>query len=178
MLPQSLRYGDICKKKRILTIEDDIRNLKILNEILIPDYEVEMVYVVDYVTLYNLKNDFAGSIEVKVVHALERPEIILNKTLKIISAYRPHLVLLDVMMPGTSGYDLCAEIRNCPDLKSTKIAFVSTLAMLHQIAEGYRVGADDYLTKPFDIDTFLGRVEKLLTEDGKEDTRKTKKGKP
>lgn len=71
---------------------------------------------------------------------------------------RPAVVLLDIMMPGIDGYKVCQSIKNDPSLIYTKVILVSGKAMVEERLQGYKVGADDYITKPFDHDEFKAKV--------------------
>ena len=62
----------------------------------------------------------------------------------------PAVILLDVMMPGMDGLEICRRLRDTPGLGNTAIIMVSAKAMPSERAAGIRAGADDYLTKPFD----------------------------
>ena len=82
--------------------------------------------------------------------------------LEIIRRVSPDLVLLDVMMPGMNGFDLCRLIKSDPATCLTPVVLVTGLDdRLDRIA-GVRAGADDYLTKPVDIDQLHARVRALL----------------
>ena len=63
--------------------------------------------------------------------------------------FKPDLVLLDIMMPGIDGYEVCRKIRANPDLHFTKVILVSGKAMLDERLKGYAAGADDYITETF-----------------------------
>jgi two-component system, OmpR family, alkaline phosphatase synthesis response regulator PhoP len=71
-----------------------------------------------------------------------------------------HLVILDIMMPGMNGLDLCAKIRK--ENRTVLILFLSARNLGSERVEGLRAGADDYLSKPFHLDELLLRVEILL----------------
>ncbi|MEM7262079.1 MAG: response regulator, partial [Planctomycetota bacterium] len=73
--------------------------------------------------------------------------------------FRPDLILLDIMMPGMTGYEVCKRIRRTPQLKHTKIIMISAKAMIQERLAGYEAGADDYLTKPFDHDELLAKIQ-------------------
>lgn len=72
--------------------------------------------------------------------------------------FRPDLILLDIMLPDIDGYEVCQKIRNSSLLRYTKIIMVSAKAMISEQRKGYQVGADDYLTKPFDGEELLEKV--------------------
>lgn len=71
-----------------------------------------------------------------------------------------HLVILDIMMPGMNGIDLCTRIRS--ENRTVLILFLSARNLGSERVEGLRAGADDYLSKPFHLDELLLRVEILL----------------
>ncbi len=74
----------------------------------------------------------------------------------------PDLVLLDIMMPGMSGYEVCAHVRNNPDLRFTKVILVSGKAMIDERLKGYEAGADDYMTKPFVPEELMAKSKVFL----------------
>ena len=80
------------------------------------------------------------------------------EALKMAQEFRPDLILLDIMLPGMNGYEVCQEIRKSSSLRHTKILMVSAKAMEQDRLKGYQVGADDYLTKPFDGEELLAKV--------------------
>lgn len=71
---------------------------------------------------------------------------------------RPDVVLLDIMMPGLDGYETCRRLRARADLSSTKILMVSARGSTSDRLEGYSVGADDYVVKPFDPAELLAKI--------------------
>jgi DNA-binding response OmpR family regulator len=75
---------------------------------------------------------------------------------------RPDLVLLDVMMPERSGYDVCREIRSQPELAGTKVVMLSAKGSQADMGRGLDAGADLYITKPFSNRELLERIGKLL----------------
>jgi two-component system alkaline phosphatase synthesis response regulator PhoP len=83
---------------------------------------------------------------------------------------RPDLVILDVMMPGFSGLDILDELRSRK--VSTPVLVLSARGRLDQRVEGLKLGADDYLAKPFDLAELLARVEALLRRSGWQEGRK------
>ena len=78
--------------------------------------------------------------------------------LKMAQEFRPDLIILDIMLHGMDGYEVCQQIRKSSSLRDTKIIIVSAKAMTSERLKGYQVGADDYLTKPFDGEELLAKV--------------------
>jgi DNA-binding response OmpR family regulator len=76
--------------------------------------------------------------------------------------HTPGLVLLDVIMPGMDGYTVCREMRADPVLTEVPILFLTARAKDEDKITGFRAGADDYLTKPFNVDELLLRVRAIL----------------
>ena len=74
----------------------------------------------------------------------------------------PDLILLDIMMPGMSGYEVCQRLRQDDRLRGVKIILVSAKAGVDERLKGYAVGADDYVTKPFDCEELLAKVQIYL----------------
>ena len=80
---------------------------------------------------------------------------------------RPQLVLLDVMMPGMDGWQVCRTIKNHPELGSvTKVVMVTAKGAFEDKFEGLRSGADDYVVKPVDFKDLLDKVERNLAARG------------
>jgi len=75
---------------------------------------------------------------------------------------RPDLIILDVMMPGKDGFEVCREIRLDPLLKESVIAFLSARGEDMSQIEGFDAGADDYIKKPVKPRVFVSRVKALL----------------
>ncbi|MEO5970903.1 MAG: response regulator [Bdellovibrionia bacterium] len=85
-----------------------------------------------------------------------------EEALELIETFNPDLILLDIMMPGIDGLEVCKRIRAHPELSLTKVIFVSGKAMLEQKLKGYEIGADDYLTKPFMPEELLAKTKVFL----------------
>lgn len=74
----------------------------------------------------------------------------------------PHLILLDVMMPGMDGIETCEEIRSYPELQHTLIAFLTARSEDYSQIAGFEAGADDYITKPIRPKVLQSRIKALL----------------
>jgi two-component system alkaline phosphatase synthesis response regulator PhoP len=75
---------------------------------------------------------------------------------------RPSLILLDVMMPGMSGFDVCNILRDFPETRETPIIFLTAVTETPRKVMGLRLGATDYITKPFDLRELTARIEVAL----------------
>ncbi len=75
---------------------------------------------------------------------------------------KPALVLLDVMMPGMDGWQVCRTIKNHPDHAAIKVVMVTAKGGFEDKFEGLRSGADDYVVKPVDFGDLLTKVERNL----------------
>jgi two-component system OmpR family response regulator len=76
--------------------------------------------------------------------------------------FKPHLILLDYMLPDINGNIVCDRIRANPDLAGTKIIIVSGVVKRDEIDELLRGGADDFVKKPFNISELVDRMAQLL----------------
>jgi two-component system alkaline phosphatase synthesis response regulator PhoP len=85
-----------------------------------------------------------------------------RKAVKLAQEHKPHLVILDVMMPEMDGMEACREIRRIPDLSSTLIAFLTARGEDYSQIAGFNAGADDYITKPIKPKLFISRIQALL----------------
>lgn len=84
------------------------------------------------------------------------------QALETAAACRPHLILLDRMMPVMDGAETCRAIRRDPQLKETMVVFLSALGEEEQQLTGFDVRADDYLTKPIRMKLLVSRVKAIL----------------
>jgi len=120
-------------RKKILAVDDEPTNLKLLEAVLVP-----RGYIVEMA--------LSGQ------EALEK-----------IKTLRPHLVLLDIMMPGMDGYEVCKRIKNDGALPYIPIIFVTAIHTDQEsITLGLDIGGDDYIRKPFDNLELLSRVKACL----------------
>ena len=115
-------------KKRILVAEDDTGLARVLRDNLL-----SQGFEVDWVGGGDLVEDKARE-------------------------FAPDLVILDVMLPGKSGFDLLASLKQ----RRTAVVLLTARSQRADILEGLHLGADDYITKPFDLQEFLARVRAVL----------------
>jgi DNA-binding response OmpR family regulator len=85
-----------------------------------------------------------------------------DEALRLIEAHVPDLVLLDVMMPLRSGYDVCKRIRERTDWRHVKIVMLSAKGRDAEVNKGLAAGADLYVTKPFSTRELLDQINGLL----------------
>jgi DNA-binding response OmpR family regulator len=76
--------------------------------------------------------------------------------------HRPDLLVLDVIMPGTDGYQVCRQVRGDPMLKNVPILFLTAKSKDEDKIEGFRAGGDDYLAKPFNMQELQLRIKAIL----------------
>jgi DNA-binding NtrC family response regulator len=82
--------------------------------------------------------------------------------LKIAVKARPHLILLDVVMPGRDGFAICRELKAEDATREIPVLFITAKQDTASVVNGFRVGAVDYIVKPFEADEVVGRVETHL----------------
>jgi DNA-binding response OmpR family regulator len=88
-----------------------------------------------------------------------------EEALRLVASFAPHLVLLDVMMPRKSGFEVCRHIRGNPAWRHVKVMMLSAKGRDSDIDQGLALGADAYVTKPFSTKALLATVRELLPED-------------
>jgi PAS domain S-box-containing protein len=95
-----------------------------------------------------------------------------REALSVLNDFIPELIILDVIMPGIDGYEVCHKIKNIPILKTTKILILSSKEVIEDKLKGYEVGADDFIVKPFDSSELLAKVKVFLRLKTEEDKRR------
>jgi DNA-binding response OmpR family regulator len=75
---------------------------------------------------------------------------------------RPDAIVLDVMMPGLDGYEVCSRLRADPELQGVPVVFLTARAQEDDVARGYALGVVEYVTKPFDPETLVATVRRAL----------------
>ncbi len=84
------------------------------------------------------------------------------EAVKIAKKKKPHLIILDVMMPEMDGIEACEQIRKVPDLQNTIITFLTARGEDYSQVAGFDAGADDYITKPIRPKVLMSKVKALL----------------
>ncbi|MEZ5013494.1 MAG: response regulator transcription factor [Chitinophagales bacterium] len=124
-------------------------------KILIADDEPDILEVIEYNLL---KEDYSV---VKASNGRQALEAALHE--------KPHLILLDIMMPEMDGIEVCRELRTNPSFDNTIIAFLTARNEDFTQVQGFDVGADDYITKPIKPRLLTSRIKALLRRANKAD---------
>jgi two-component system alkaline phosphatase synthesis response regulator PhoP len=85
-----------------------------------------------------------------------------KEAIELAKKFVPHLVILDLIMPGMDGIEICHELKNIPTLQKTLIAFYSARNEDYSQIAAFSAGADDYIIKPIRANVFVVRVKALL----------------
>src|SRR3954447_12445159 len=85
-----------------------------------------------------------------------------EETLRVVAEFAPDLVLLDVMMPRLSGFEVCKKLRANPHTRETLVLMVTALNEASDFERGVQAGTDDFLTKPVNKVELLCRIKSLL----------------
>ncbi|MCM1498202.1 MAG: response regulator transcription factor [Clostridium sp.] len=116
-------------KRRILIVDDDEN-------------------IAELISLYLIKECFDTEIALNGEEAIAK-----------FRSFQPNLILLDIMLPGIDGYDVCREIRKDSDVP---IIMLSAKGEVFDKVLGLKIGADDYMIKPFDSNELVARVQAIL----------------
>ena len=85
-----------------------------------------------------------------------------EEALQLIESIPPQLILLDIMMPGMGGYEVCKRLKQDERYRDIPIIFLSANVTTEDMVDGFQVGGADYITKPFDSSLLLARVNTQL----------------
>ncbi len=87
-----------------------------------------------------------------------------EEAIAMIQAQLPDVVILDIMLPGMDGFEVCQWIREHPDWRDVKIVMLTAKGRDVEIAKGLALGANAYITKPFSTRHFVQEVQRLVAE--------------
>ncbi len=87
-----------------------------------------------------------------------------EEALEVIPKELPDLILLDIMLPGIDGYEVCQNVREDPSLSTIKIIYLSAMGRDIDVAKGIALAADDYIKKPFSILDVMEKISTLLAD--------------
>ena len=85
-----------------------------------------------------------------------------QETLDKVRSFQPHLILLDIMMPKLSGFEVCSQLKGDPSTSGIMILMVTALNELGDIERAVEAGTDDFLSKPVNKIELLKRIENML----------------
>jgi CheY-like chemotaxis protein len=81
---------------------------------------------------------------------------------RLIQAERPDLIILDIMMPGLSGYEVCQRVKRDPELAKIRVIVLTAKGQAADRQRSFEAGADEFITKPFDTVYLIQRVADAL----------------
>ena len=81
-----------------------------------------------------------------------------------VKADKPDLVLLDIMMPGMDGYEVCSKIKRDNATKNVPVIMLTARGEGEAVTKAHKSGADDYIVKPFNLPTLLARLNKFIKQ--------------
>lgn len=87
-----------------------------------------------------------------------------EEALALVESYAPDLVLIDIMMPLKSGYEVCQKMRERPEWRHIKIVMVTAKGREAEVSKGLSLGADLYVTKPFSTQELIAAIDRLLAD--------------
>ena len=85
-----------------------------------------------------------------------------TEALKKVAEFQPNIVVLDVMMPGMTGFEVARQIRLTEGFSNVQVVFLTAKGTTKDKMQGYSNGGDLYLTKPFDNDDLVRSIEEML----------------
>jgi len=85
-----------------------------------------------------------------------------DQALELAASFRPDLVLLDIMLPKKSGYEVCQRLKSDPATRDMKVVMVSAKGRDVEVAKGVELGADAYVVKPFSTRELVAKVREML----------------
>ena len=141
-------------------MQDDVRaaeDQQVVDAGLPPSFEKETILVVDDApdNLSLMNGLLKGDYKVKVANSGER-------ALKVVAETPPDLILLDIMMPGMDGHEVCRRLKDDPASRDIPVIFLTAKTEIEDEKRGLELGAVDYITKPISPPIVLARVKNHL----------------
>ncbi len=90
-----------------------------------------------------------------------------EEVLESVHSYKPDLILLDLMLPGVDGFDVCKDLKSQPETKDIPVIMLTAKSEDIDVVTGLELGADDYITKPFSPRVLVARVRAILRKKNK-----------
>lgn len=148
---ESISHHEISRKLGIPEVEVE-RRIRAFSDtrkrILIVDDEMD--------TLLPLKISLEAS-DYNVIEAYDG-----KKAIELAKTEIPDLILLDLMMPGMDGYEVCNHLKKESITENIPIIMLTAKDEIHDKLEGFDIGADDYVTKPFNLNELKARIKSML----------------
>ena len=85
-----------------------------------------------------------------------------EEALRLVESFRPDVALVDVMMPKTDGFEVCRRVRENPALSGVRIVMLTARGRDAERAQGMKLGADAYITKPFSTKELMATIDAVL----------------
>jgi DNA-binding response OmpR family regulator len=85
-----------------------------------------------------------------------------NEALELAASFRPDLMLLDIMFPLRSGYEVCQQLKSDPATRDIKVVIISAKGRDVEVAKALELGADAYIAKPFSTRELVAKVREML----------------
>lgn len=85
-----------------------------------------------------------------------------KNVLRLIRSFKPHLILLDLLMPDLGGFEVCEILNNEPETRGIPIIVISGLSDSLDIKKAYKLGVVDYLVKPFSLESMLKKINQAI----------------
>ncbi len=86
-----------------------------------------------------------------------------DECLRVVRERRPDLIVLDVMMPGRDGFEICRELKSDPSMREIPVVLLSARGREHDRERGLALGAQDFMTKPYSPSDLVRRVREILS---------------
>lgn len=140
------------EKQRILIIDDSPSNIKILNEILREDYTITVA------------TNGESALSRLNLHNIQKPDMLDSDNLHSVNAnvVLPDIILLDIMMPGMDGYEVCRQLKENKKSSDIPVIFITAKDDIEDEERGLQMGAVDYITKPVSPPIVKARIKNHL----------------